>query len=230
MFNIAEHKAQLRAYFDGLGFERWSAIYGDHQLSPIRQTIREGHAQMLERALAWLDAGTLPRTVLDAGCGTGLFTQALAERGAHVTAVDIAPQMVEATAARLHSHGLARSATCAASDLEAVRGTFDLVACFDVLIHYPGAAFARLCGHLAQQSSNQLLITYAPYSPLLALLHRIGGFFPHSQRRTEIQMIKAEVVHAVLAAHGFVIEHEVHIRHRFYHVTLLGATRQGGSV
>mgnify|MGYP000269925098 CR=1 FL=1 len=35
------HKSRLLAYFDGQGFERWSAIYGDAEVSRIRRTIRD---------------------------------------------------------------------------------------------------------------------------------------------------------------------------------------------
>src|SRR5690349_9509299 len=107
-----QHKSRLREYFDGIGFERWSAIYGQAEVSRIRQTIRAGHAAMLAQAEQWLCEGvgswelgvgnglTNPQPptpnsapqVLDAGCGTGLFSLALARRGFDVTAVDIAPQ------------------------------------------------------------------------------------------------------------------------------------------
>ena len=50
----AQHKAQLQDYFDGVGFDRWSAIYGKAPLSRIRRTIRTGHDRMLAQADAWL--------------------------------------------------------------------------------------------------------------------------------------------------------------------------------
>ena len=37
------------------------------------------------------------KNLLDAGCGTGLFTKKAVERGANVTSVDIAPKLVELT-------------------------------------------------------------------------------------------------------------------------------------
>ncbi|MBK6877059.1 MAG: methyltransferase domain-containing protein [Ignavibacteria bacterium] len=37
------------------------------------------------------------KTLLDAGCGTGLFTTKAVERGADVTSIDIAPKLVEIT-------------------------------------------------------------------------------------------------------------------------------------
>lgn len=38
--------------------------------------------------------------VLDVGCGGGLLSEALARQGAHVTAIDLAPELIKA--ARLH--------------------------------------------------------------------------------------------------------------------------------
>ena len=104
MTDATQHKNKLLAYFNGDGFERWSAIYGQAEVSRIRQTIRDGHAAMLAQAQEWLvealgsrqltaDSSQTDRpSLLDAGCGTGLFTLALAQRGFDVTAVDIAPQ------------------------------------------------------------------------------------------------------------------------------------------
>ncbi len=37
------------------------------------------------------------KTFLDAGCGTGLFTKVAVQRGATITAIDIAPKLVELT-------------------------------------------------------------------------------------------------------------------------------------
>lgn len=224
----AQHKARLRHYFDGIGFERWSAIYGGGSLSPVRRSIREGHTAMLAVADKWL-ADRWPSAAglhaLDAGCGTGLFSLILARRGFQVSAADLAPQMAAATEAALAAAGFADQANCWASDLEEVSGSYDLVACFDVLIHYAPAPFAPMLTHLASMARDTILFTYAPYSPLLAALHRIGGIFPHSQRRTEIQMIPDELVRRTLTTAGMRIRRTQRVSKSFYHVTLVEATR-----
>jgi magnesium-protoporphyrin O-methyltransferase len=229
MLDLAQHKDRLRSYFDGLGYERWSAIYGDGPLSAVRRAIREGHTRMLQVADGWLAEAAFPKgtRVLDAGCGTGLFSLLLARKGLAVTAVDIAPNMVEATAAALGTEGL--QADCIVTDLEAINGQFALVACFDVLVHYPAESFTQLLRHLANLTESRLFFTYAPYSPLLAALHRLGGMFPQGQRRTEIQMIPAQVVQQTLAEAGLRMQRVAPIRHRFYHVTLVEAVRDAGN-
>lgn len=247
MTEIAEqHKHRLREYFDGVGYERWAAIYGDGPLSRMRRSIRDGHAEMLGLAEAWLAEGldqrpatsdqvcvdpsnarssfaVRPWSILDAGCGTGVFSLALARRGWQVTAVDIAPQMVAAARERVGAAGLADRATFLAGDLEVVEGTFDAVACFDVLIHYGRAGFARMCRQLAGLTRGPLLLTYAPHEPLLAALHWVGGRFPHGSRRTDIQMLPERFVRATLAEAGMRVRRQARISRGVYHVALVEA-------
>lgn len=223
-------KQQLRHYFDGVGFERWTAIYGDEaELSRVRRSIRNGHQAMMHHAEAWLlqrfGASGAGHRALDAGCGTGLFTHTLARHGFQVLAVDIAPQMVLATRSKLQQAGLLDQADLMVADLEQVGGGFDLVLCFDVLIHYPAEHFAPLCRHLAGLCHDTLLITYAPHNPFLAAMHRVGAYFPRSDRRTEIQMIRDSFVDATLAEAGFRVCRRQPISIGFYHVQLLEARR-----
>ncbi len=226
--DVTQHKAHLRRYFDGVGFARWSAIYGDAKLSVVRNTIRAGHNVMLRVADSWVgEAFPSPTglTALDAGCGTGLFSLALARRGFRVASSDLAPQMAAATARAAAAAGLSDRISCWASDLESITGSYDLVNCFDVLIHYPAEPFTAMLSHLASLCRGTLLFTYAPYSAFLAGMHRVGGYFPHSQRRTEIQMIRDTTVHQALAASGMHFRRAERVGKGFYHVMLVEASR-----
>lgn len=94
--------------------------------------------------------------VVDVGCGGGVLSEALAERGAKVTGIDAAGQVLEV--ARLHmaesgldidSHIDYRQVT-AESLAETEAGGFDVVCCLELLEHVPDpaqtvAACARLC-------------------------------------------------------------------------------------
>lgn len=225
---IHTHKTQLQSYFDGIGFERWSAIYGDANLSRVRQSIRTGHTRMLEQAAAWLTERCATGRLLDAGCGTGLFSVQMASQGFAVTAIDIAPRMIAATRHAAQQANVSEQIDCHVGDIERIAAgldCFDAVVCFDVLVHYPQASFIPLCTQLARQCKGPFLLTYAPYNRSLALLHRIGGFFPKGQRRTEIQMIRASVVAGALALAGMKIRRSINISQGFYHVTLLEAGR-----
>ena len=91
-----------------------------------------------------------PRSVLDAGCGTGRVAIELARRGIEVVGVDIDPAMLEAARTK------APDLTWIEADLATVdlRRTFDVVAMAgNVMIFVAprteGAVVARMAAHLA---------------------------------------------------------------------------------
>ncbi len=232
MTEVSDHKSRLLAYFDGLGFERWSAIYGDAEVSRIRRTIRQGHARMLALAEQWIcegagEAGTGAQ-VLDAGCGTGLLSVALARRGLRVSAVDISPQMVGAAEQAVRAAGLCDRVDFRVGDIEGLDGRYDAVACLDVLVHYPAPGFAGICRALAARTRGPMVFTYAPRERLLAALHWLGGRFPSNHRRTEIQMIAPQQVARTLAECGLQVRRTARVSHGFYHVTLVEAAPRAG--
>ncbi len=77
--------------------------------------------------------------VLDVGCGGGLLAESLAQAGAAVTAIDLAPAMIEV--ARLHAAqgGLAIDYRCVAAEslLPECAGAFDVVTSMEMLEHVP---------------------------------------------------------------------------------------------
>lgn len=225
LLDTQNHKEHLRSYFDGIGFERWAAIYGEGEVSAIRRTVRRGHAMMMARAEAWLKEHSLPAGahIFDAGCGTGLFSIRLAKQGFQVTATDISHQMVCTASQQAAKAGVGDQIRFAVGDLESVGGSYDAVVCFDVLIHYPRPAFEQLCRHLARICRGPLILTYAPHNRLLALKHWVGGHFPHSQRRTDIQMMPEAVVRQTLASAGMLVHRRTRVSCGFYHVVLLEA-------
>ncbi len=59
-----------------------------------REFLSEKHAQWLEELEKHLPNGR-PLNILDIGTGTGFFALLLAERGHHVTGIDITPEMIK---------------------------------------------------------------------------------------------------------------------------------------
>ena len=77
--------------------------------------------------------------VLDVGCGGGLLAEGLAERGARVVAIDLAPENIAAARQHAAERGLTVDYRCV--DVEDVAremaGQFDVVTCLEMLEHVP---------------------------------------------------------------------------------------------
>jgi SAM-dependent methyltransferase len=71
-------------------------------------------------------------TVLDLGCGTGLFARAAADRGARVTGVDVDPEAVRLAAAEVPEGSFAVGPA-----EQPPPGRFDVVAAVQLLMHVP---------------------------------------------------------------------------------------------
>jgi len=227
-FNAKEHQNMLRSYFNGNGFSRWSSIYGNEKLSTVRTTVRQGHAVMMDKAFEWLQQLNLPEdaTILDAGCGTGLFSIKLAGNGYHVKAVDIAAQMVNKSREEATAKGLQEKIDFEVNTIEEVKGMYDAVVCFDVLIHYPAEGFMEAFKNLSNLTKGPIIFTYAPYNKILALQHWIGGFFPKKERRTTIQMITDENMNKAMEENGMFVKSRQKISFGFYHTMLMHAERK----
>lgn len=227
-FNAEEHKNMLRSYFNGQGFQRWASIYGDDKLSTVRNTVRQGHAVMMDKAFSWLQQLNLPKgaTILDAGCGTGLFSIRLAKEGYKVKAVDIASQMVEKAKADATMQGVNNNIDFEVNTIESVKGSYDAVVCFDVLIHYPSEGFRQAFSNLSSLTRGSVIFTYAPYNNILAFQHWLGGYFPKKERRTTIQMIRAEEMEKAMTENRMVTRNSEKISWGFYHTMLMNTARR----
>jgi 2-polyprenyl-6-hydroxyphenyl methylase/3-demethylubiquinone-9 3-methyltransferase len=75
----------------------------------------------------------------DVGCGGGLLAEALARAGAEVTAIDLAPSMIEV--AKLHAAGERLRIDYRVQSVEALAteaaGSFDVVTCMEMIEHLP---------------------------------------------------------------------------------------------
>jgi 2-polyprenyl-6-hydroxyphenyl methylase / 3-demethylubiquinone-9 3-methyltransferase len=90
------------------------------------------------------------RQVLDVGCGGGLLAEALAGAGAQVTAIDLAPGMIEV--ARLHASAAKLAIDYRVAPAEELAATqphsFDVLTCMEMLEHVPDPA--AMLGTLSQ--------------------------------------------------------------------------------
>lgn len=100
--------------------------------------------------------------VLDVGCGGGLLAESLARAGATVTAIDLAPTMVET--ARLHALDSGLKIDYRVASAETLAGThageFDLVTCMEMLEHVPDpAASLAVLAKLARPGGDVFVST-----------------------------------------------------------------------
>jgi 2-polyprenyl-6-hydroxyphenyl methylase/3-demethylubiquinone-9 3-methyltransferase len=142
---------------------RWWDPQGEmrplHDLNPVR-------LQYVERA-GPLDG----RRVLDVGCGGGLLAEAMARKGAAVTGIDLAEDLLQV--ARLHAleAGIEVDYQLTSAEAHAAgrAGAYDMATCMEMLEHVPDptaviGALARLVrpgGHVFVSTLNRTLKSYA---------------------------------------------------------------------
>lgn len=180
-----ERRGQIETYFDRTAVQAWERLTSDAPVGHIRATVRAGRDRMRETLLSWLPARMDGLRLLDAGCGTGSLAQVAAERGAHVVAIDLSPTLVGLAQER---HRLSQRQVDGRIEfrsgdmLDAALGEFDHVVAMDSLIHYDTPDIVHALSQLAQRTRGSMLFTFAPRTPLLAVMHRVGRLFPRSDR------------------------------------------------
>jgi magnesium-protoporphyrin O-methyltransferase len=187
-------------YFDRTAIEAWARLTSDAPVSGIREKVRAGREAMRATLLSWLPQDLSGTRVLDAGCGPATMSAELARRGATVVGVDLSPQLIQLGRDRLGPELASRVTLIAGDMLDEALGRFDHVVSMDALIHYPAAEAAAMLGRLAPRVSGTLLFTFAPKTPLLALMHAAGRLFPRADRAPAIQPVSAaEIAHRTAA-------------------------------
>jgi magnesium-protoporphyrin O-methyltransferase len=204
----AAEKQEVKGYFETTGFERWNRIYSaSEEVNRVQRNIRIGHQKTVDNVLAWLqEQGNLgERSFCDAGCGVGSLAIPLAQLGAgSVAASDLSEAMVSEARRRADEAGISTDRLqFTASDLESLEGRYDTVICLDVFIHYPQAAAEEMVRHLAGMAETHLIVSFAPYTPVLALLKCIGQLFPGPSKTTRAYTLKEDGIVAAAAAAGF---------------------------
>ena len=183
-FSYERRRGQLETYFDRTAVEAWKRLTSDAPVSGIRATVRAGRDEMRQTLLGWLPKRLDGCRLLDAGCGTGALACAVARRGASVIGVDISTRLIEL--ARERAEGQTRVDFAVGDMLDPAFGEVDQVVAMDSLIHYDRDDVIPVLSRLAQRTRRTLLFTFAPRTPALALMHRVGQWFPKSDRSPAI--------------------------------------------
>jgi 2-polyprenyl-6-hydroxyphenyl methylase/3-demethylubiquinone-9 3-methyltransferase len=134
-----------------------------HEINPLR--------------LKWMDdvVSLSGKRVLDVGCGGGILSEAMAQKGAQVTGIDLAEKSLNV--AKLHSleSGVAVDYQLIAVErlAEAQPESFDVVTCLEMLEHVPNAAsVVQACTRLVKPGGHVFFSTINrnPKAYLLAVV------------------------------------------------------------
>jgi 2-polyprenyl-6-hydroxyphenyl methylase/3-demethylubiquinone-9 3-methyltransferase len=115
--------------------------------------------------------------VLDVGCGAGLLSEALAKEGAQVSALDLAPELVEVAKLHLLESGLQvdyrlLSVEAMAAEMPA---SFDAITCMELLEHVPDpGSVLQACASLLKPG-GKLFVSTLNRTPLAFAAAIVGA-------------------------------------------------------
>jgi magnesium-protoporphyrin O-methyltransferase len=195
-------RGQIETYFDRVAADAWAKLTSDVPVSGIRATVRAGRDSMRNILLSYLPDDLRGRRILDAGCGTGAFAVEAARRGAIVTAIDLSPTLVQLARERLPARlGEGEIRFQVGDMLDPGLGRFDHVVAMDSLIHYRAADTVNALSQLAFRVDRSMVLTFAPRTPVLAVMHATGKWFPRADRAPAIEPVsESGLLRAIEAA------------------------------
>ena len=193
-------RSQIEDYFDRTAVQAWEQLTSDAPVGRIRTTVRAGRTKMRGTLLSWLPEDLRGQRVLDAGCGTGALAVEAARRGADVVAIDLSPKLVELARQRMpvsFAHG---SLDFRSGDmLDATLGDFDHVVAMDSVIHYETKDAVAALSRLAERTSTSIAFTFAPRTPMLALMISVGRLLPRTNRAPWLEPMAKEKLLQLMA-------------------------------
>ncbi|MCK9284211.1 MAG: bifunctional 2-polyprenyl-6-hydroxyphenol methylase/3-demethylubiquinol 3-O-methyltransferase UbiG [Rhodocyclaceae bacterium] len=134
-----------------------------HDINPLR--------------LDWIDRHTAlsGKSVLDVGCGGGLLSEGMAQRGAKVTGIDLSDKALGVARLHLYESGLNVDYRQIAAEVLAVESpeSYDIVTCLEMLEHVPDpASIVQACATLVKPGGQVFFSTLNrnPKSYLFAVI------------------------------------------------------------
>jgi magnesium-protoporphyrin O-methyltransferase len=232
MINLTyeRRRGELETYFDRTAAAAWARLTSDAPVSRIRATVRAGRDEMRATLLGWLPQDLTGRRLLDAGCGTGAVAVEAARRGAEVVAVDLAGTLLDLARTRIPAELADRVTFIPGDMLDPSFGRFDHVVAMDSLIHYPAQEMVAAISALAARTEASLLVTFAPRTPALSVMHAAGKLFPRGDRAPAIEPVGEGTLRrrleAALGGQGWASPRTQRIASGFYKSQALELVRQ----
>lgn len=154
------------AKFEALASRWWdkhSEFKPLHDINPLRTNFIDGHC------------GLAGKKVLDVGCGGGILSEAMAQRGAHVSGIDMGQAPLNV--AKLHALESGLNIDYQKIPVEELAAqqpaSFDVVTCLEMLEHVPDpASIIRACFTLCKPGGQVFFSTLNrnPKSFLMAVV------------------------------------------------------------
>ena len=157
---IARFGALARRWWDPNGPQRPL-----HELNPARLRYVAERVRLRDAKL------------LDVGCGAGLLSEAMAREGAQVTALDLAPELIDVARLHLLESGLTVDyRLVSVEELAAqVPGSFDAITCMEMLEHVPDpGSVLRACASLLRPG-GRLFVSTLNRTPLAFAVAIVGA-------------------------------------------------------
>jgi len=177
-----QRRGQIENYFDRTAAAAWATLTSDAPVGRIRATVRAGRDQMRTTLVSWLGQDLKGKRILDAGCGTGALAVEAARLGAEVVAIDLSPTLVDLARERIPADVAHLVEFHSGDMLDKGLGHFDHVVAMDSIIHYQTDDAVHALAQLADRTSKSIVFTFAPRTPMLALMISVGRLLPKSDR------------------------------------------------
>ena len=169
--------------------------------APAYDSTRFGrHARWLAADVLAAIEGLRPKSLLDAGCGTGALLEAFAAAcpGTKLYGIDLSPQMIAVAQRRLGQTAVVTVAD--AETLPLPDGTADAVTCVDSFHHYPHPdAALREFRRVIRPEGSLILAEWRMPAPL----RRLMNSFIHRLPEGDVRVYSRNELCRLAAAAGF---------------------------
>lgn len=194
------------SHFDPQEIEKFNAIAAEwwnpngrfkplHRINPLRVNYI---ADVVDLAAA---------KVLDVGCGGGLLSESMAERGATVTGIDRSPKALGVAQAHAEQQGVSvdYQSSDAETWAETHAGAYDVVTCLEVLEHVPDVVrTVQACATMLKPGGHFFFATLnrTPVSYLKAIIgaEYVMGWLPKGTHQYSKFIRPSEMVTALREA------------------------------
>jgi magnesium-protoporphyrin O-methyltransferase len=151
--------------------------------------------------VSWLGQDLKGKRILDAGCGTGALAVEAARLGAQVVAIDLSPTLVDLARERIPAD-VAHLVEFRSGDmLDKNLGHFDHVVAMDSIIHYDTEDAVHALAQLAERTSKSMVFTFAPRTPMLALMISVGRLLPRGDRAPWLEPMAETQIAQLMKTH-----------------------------